>query len=199
MAFKIKIVSGSLAKQASKLRKRAPLLYDTIVKTFLVASASDIVNSAMTLAGKEARNEGHYMNSFRRTSVMGAMGNRWIKAYNLKPYSLVIEHGGKWTKMPPPGVLDEWISKNLGITDPKEIKAAAFAIGMALTGKGKSKLARVARSGQPHFKGKKGGLKIMNRSVMKNVGRMKVRVRSLISQANKFLSLRSKALKGPKL
>jgi len=129
----IQIADKEMREKLAYLENKAPDTFENQTKKYLIDGSAKIKNASIAIAKREARGKtGHYSQGFQISPIKrDNKGELYVKIYNMELYSMIIEEGGKWNRMPPMYVLDEWIQ---GIFHPEtetELRSIAFAMGVA--------------------------------------------------------------------
>lgn len=185
--MEVVIDTKEMVQIARRLARYQPLVFDKATSKSLIWAASTIALKSAVKAGQVARFEGNYAGGFRHSRVMGTPSFRWIKAYNIHGYSMVIEHGATRWKVPPPvDALAHWGQSKLGLGE-KEALAFSLAFGLALTGKGNSKTAQNARAGRARK-----ALKVMTNATLGSIFAIKNQFKKNYKNAFKILKAHGK-------
>jgi len=160
------IADEEMTARLTSLQRRAPKIFDKKIREFLNEGAHKIKLESLRIARREARGgTGAYVQGFLLDRIKReGNGDLSKRIYNRELYSMVIEYGGRWTKMPPANVLDQWISKIFGPKSKNEMKQISYAIRRAI------KQNRHGGHGQKFVKSKDrtGRVFTMNRAMVKS-------------------------------
>jgi len=174
--MEISIDFSDVEKQVADITRKAPWVIDEIIIHWLLAGAKEILHRSVIGASGIRGVTGKYHGAFTNTDIMGGVGDRHIIVVNVADYSMVIEHGAKFTnKMPPPGVLDEWVRKIIAPGSIEEVKRIAYLIGRSYVRKG--------RAGKKAIKGRY----VMTNAYKKAKARLDTWLKQLVDQGLKKL------------
>lgn len=171
---KIELVTKDVEMKIDRLQKRAPIVFNHQMMKFLHDGSQKIRTGSIDIAKREARGAtGHYMQGFLISPIQkDSSGNLFVKIWNAELYSMVLEYGGRWNKMPPPMVLDRWVQKMFAPATESEAKSLAFAVASAIL-----KRSKQGRKGQKMQRSKhKGKVMTMSRALIKSEPYLKERL-----------------------